>query len=129
MYLIGWCQTKNYFLQIFKNLPATLEDIDAMIADIQARIDLIFVDNEGAIEDFKQREKLIEKLQLKLAGRQDAQRAHQDKVERIRESWLLPLNDIIDQVNTQFSAYFRKIKCAGEVHLKVPPNPVCMASE
>ena len=129
MYLIGWCQTKNYFLQIFKNLPATLEDIDAMIADIQARIDLIFVDNEGAIEDFKQREKLIEKLQLKLAGRQDAQRAHQDEVERIRESWLLPLNNIIDQVNTQFSAYFRKIKCAGEVHLKVPPNPVCQASQ
>ena len=129
MYLIGWCQTKNYFLQIFKNLPATLEDIDAMIADIQARIDLIFVDNEGAIEDFKQREKLIEKLQQKLAGRQDAQRAHQDEVERIRESWLLPLNNIIDQVNTQFSAYFRKIKCAGEVHLKVPPNPVCIASQ
>lgn len=96
-----------------------------MIADIQARVDLIFVDNDrGILEQFEQRKRHIDKLEQKLAGRQDAQRAHQDEVERIRESWLEPLNEIIEKINTQFSTYFKRIKCAGEVHLKVPPNPV-----
>lgn len=59
-----------------------------------------------------------------LTGRQDAQQAHRDKIEEIKENWLNPLQHIIEKINIQFSDYFKQIKCAGEVHLKTPDNPV-----
>lgn len=34
---------------MFKELPSTLEEIDAQMADVQARMDLIFVDSDRRV--------------------------------------------------------------------------------
>ncbi|KAF6036619.1 SMC5 [Bugula neritina] len=98
--------------KVIKQLPSTLEELDAMIADVQARMDLIY-----------ERAARIEKLEKKMAGNNAAQTAHKDEISQLRDSWLPPLQEIIDKVNQQFSSYFRQMKCAGEVTLRVPPNP------
>jgi len=76
------------------------------------------------MDEFKERAARIEKLEKKMAGNNAAQTAHKDEISQLRDSWLPPLQEIIDKVNQQFSSYFRQMKCAGEVTLRVPPNPV-----
>ncbi|XP_067932428.1 structural maintenance of chromosomes protein 5-like isoform X2 [Watersipora subatra] len=110
--------------QIFKQLPSTLEEIDAMIADLQARIDLLFVDNdENVLQIYNDRKKLIERLEAKLAGREASQSAQRDEISQLKETFLPPLKAIISTINAQFGEYFRQINCAGEIELKVPANP------
>lgn len=50
---------------------------------------------------------------------------HRKETDVVRQRWVDPLKDMINQISHNFSAYFAAMKCAGEVTLSVPPNPVC----
>ena len=77
------------------------------------------------LEQYNQRKKHIERLETKLAGREATQTAHRDEISQLKESWLPPLQQIIDKINKKFAEFFRQIKCAGEIVLKIPADPVC----
>ena len=66
-------------------------------------------------------------METRLAGREATQTAQRDEISQLKETWLPPLQRIIDTINAQFADYFRQIKCAGEIALKIPANPVSVS--
>lgn len=41
-----------------------------------------------------------------------------------KERWIGPLKRLVERINVKFSEFFQIMKCAGEVNLKIPENPV-----
>lgn len=76
------------------------------------------------VSEYRRSQNQMKELQAKLDGKRESQRSHDEKVGQMKNNWLTPLNNIIDKINTKFSDYFRQMKCAGEVTLSVPSNPV-----
>lgn len=47
-----------------------------------------------------------------------------EEINKIKDEWLPSLNALVDKINSNFSNYFTKMKCAGEVSLIHSDNPV-----
>ena len=45
-------------------------------------------------------------------------------MEEVKAKWIEPLKDLIGRINQNFGYYFSTMKCAGEVDLAIPNNPV-----
>lgn len=58
------------FLEIFRELPNTLEEIDAEIDSHQRSADSLFISNPKVIEDYEKRKEKIETLEKEIADRQ-----------------------------------------------------------
>lgn len=76
------------------------------------------------VEDYNRRKREISKQQKELAQREEALLRHQNEVEDLKARWIGPLKNLIERINKNFSYFFSCMKCAGEVGLNVPENPV-----
>jgi len=76
------------------------------------------------IKDFESRKQRIDQLEQQVTTLGQNVQKHRIETDVVRQRWLEPLQDIIGQINTNFSAYFAAMKCAGEVSLSKPSNPV-----
>ena len=76
------------------------------------------------MEEYNRRKRDIQRHQTELEQRDDALHRHQAEVEEIKAQWLGPLQDLIQRIDKNFSHFFSNMKCAGEVDLNVPENPV-----
>lgn len=48
-----------------------------------------------------------------------------EDINRIKNEWFPKLEELVEKINSNFSNYFKKMKCAGEVSLSLPENQVC----
>ena len=109
-------------------LPNTVDEIDAEVNTIQARADCTMPVDKNVLEEYNRREREIRRL-TKVAGAQKAKLDnHQGEVEQVKAEWLDPLKDLIGRINDNFAYYFSTMKCAGEVDLSIPDNPVSCGS-
>lgn len=46
------------------------------------------------------------------------------EIEKLKEKWLNPLEQLIEKINSNFSSYFFAMDCAGEVTLSHGENVV-----
>lgn len=46
------------------------------------------------------------------------------EIEKLKEKWLRPLEQLVEKINTNFSSYFFAMDCAGEVTLSHGENVV-----
>lgn len=49
-------------------------------------------------------------------------------IEKLKEKWLRPLEQLVEKINTNFSSYFFAMDCAGEVTLSHGENVVSVNS-
>ena len=77
------------------------------------------------VRDFTNRKQRIEQLEQQVTALGENVQKHRTETDVVKQRWLGPLTDIIGQINTNFSGYFAAMRCAGEVSLSQPPNPVC----
>lgn len=50
------------------------------------------------------------------------------EIEKLKEKWLKPLEQLIEKINSNFSSYFSAMDCAGEVTLSHGENIVSMTT-
>ncbi len=111
-------------MQAFSTCPDTVAEIDTAIHDEQARADLTFNTDESVVDQYNKRKKTIAKLEKSKEEKEKALEKHQEEIEEVKAAWLGPLKELLDRINDNFSYFFTCMKCAGEVDLKVPENPV-----
>ncbi|KAL6045430.1 Structural maintenance of chromosomes protein 5 [Balamuthia mandrillaris] len=104
--------------ELFQSLPDTVEELEAAATDAKARADLSYQTNPRIIEEYEERCKEIEELEAKLATEQEDLRNETGRIERLKETWLPPLKDLLARINESFGKYFSEIGCAGEVVLE-----------
>ncbi|ESP05608.1 hypothetical protein LOTGIDRAFT_102434, partial [Lottia gigantea] len=113
----------DYIFQLFSTCPLELETIEAEIHEEQARADCTLQTDESVVKEYHKRKDSINKLEKELKQRLTAKENHQDEVNRAKEEWLGPLQQLIARINKNFSYFFQCMKCAGEVELAIPENP------
>ena len=76
------------------------------------------------VRDYHSRKELIAALEREVGTLRKQLEDHKKEVEKVKQRWIVPLQALIDRINVKFSEFFRLMKCAGEVNLKIPDNPV-----
>ena len=77
------------------------------------------------IKEYSERKIRIKELQVEAEHKEARLAEHREQVQQIKEKWLPLLNSLLESINKNFSHFFKSLKCAGEVDLNIPENPVC----
>uniref|UniRef100_A0A4W4FJ52 Structural maintenance of chromosomes protein 5 n=1 Tax=Electrophorus electricus TaxID=8005 RepID=A0A4W4FJ52_ELEEL len=101
----------------FSELPNTLEDIDAMLSEEKARADCITGLSETVVEEYNRREQEIKTMEKELEEKTNTLTTYRQNISEAKERWLIPLKQLVEQINMKFSDFFRSMHCAGEVDL------------
>ncbi|KAL1498661.1 hypothetical protein AB1Y20_013974 [Prymnesium parvum] len=101
---------------VWQSLPSAEQQLDAEIAFLVDETEGSTADS-SALEDYKKRQKKIEEIRARLEDITQTMDEKRSKVERLREMWKPKLQQMVAQVNDNFSEYFGRLKCFGEVHL------------
>ncbi|KAL2087377.1 hypothetical protein ACEWY4_016205 [Coilia grayii] len=101
----------------FSMLPNTLEDIEAMLNEERTRAELFTGISETVVEEYNRREQEIKNLEKELEEKKNALDTYRQNISEVKERWLNPLRQLVEQINERFSDFFRSMQCAGEVDL------------
>ncbi|XP_066470209.1 structural maintenance of chromosomes protein 5 [Tiliqua scincoides] len=101
----------------FQTLPNTLHEIDASLNEEESRASCFTGVSVSVVEECNKRAKEIEQMSLELEGKKKELEDYRQSISQVKEQWLNPLKQLIDQINEKFSSFFRSMQCAGEVDL------------
>lgn len=104
------------FLSIF-TVDKSLERHDQEIEDEKQRLELTHDGNAGAIKQFTDREKVIEKLKKKLEAMNIAVGELTTKVQETRNNWEPRLDALAKQISSSFAHNMGQINCNGSVEI------------
>ncbi|XP_072007173.1 structural maintenance of chromosomes protein 5 isoform X2 [Engystomops pustulosus] len=105
------------FQTAFQSLPNTLEEIDAVLNEERSRASCFTGLNASVVEDYTKRTREIEDLTEELHGKRTDLEHFRQNILQVKEDWLIPLKQLVEKINDQFSSFFRSMQCVGEVDL------------
>ena len=76
------------------------------------------------ISDFEQRRQRIERLTADTSRLDQELVQHRSETAAVKERWIESVKELIGRISRTFSQYFSAMKCAGEVDVSIPDNPV-----
>ena len=76
------------------------------------------------ISDFEQRRQRIERLTADTSRLDQELVQHRSETAAVKERWIEKVKELIGRISQTFSQYFSAMKCAGEVDVSIPDNPV-----
>lgn len=103
----------EYFNNLAQDL--TVEQLRQDIDAEKAKLDYIQVDDPGALRQFDERKKAIERLQAKIATNTVKLEEVNARITQVREDWEPQLDALIAEISAAFAHNFERIGCAGEV--------------
>ncbi|KXJ22629.1 structural maintenance of chromosomes protein 5 [Exaiptasia diaphana] len=103
--------------EAFKLYPDTLDEIDEMIHEQRARAECNHQTDPRVVKEYESRKKEINSLSAVVNTESADLETKQQKIDELKESWLTPLEELINQINTRYGQFFRMMGCAGEVSL------------
>lgn len=101
----------------FQTLPNSLDEIDALLNEEESRASCFTGVSVSVVEECNKRSREIEQMTLDLEGKKKELEDYRQSISQVKEQWLNPLKQLIDQINEKFSSFFRSMQCAGEVDL------------
>ncbi|KAL7298761.1 hypothetical protein TKK_0008507 [Trichogramma kaykai] len=110
--------------RVFARLPGTLPEIFQEIDTTQAQLYCIANahDADKIMTRFRNIRNNLKILQQQIQEYENNLARVTQEIEKIKECWLPLLITLVDRINANFSAYFKRMKCAGEVSLSIPEN-------
>lgn len=104
----------------FAKLPETLERLESELHQCEAISQCSYDVDEKIVEDYNNRQKMIEKLKIDLEKKRAKLSSHQNDYESIKNDWISKVEEIIKDISEKFSRLMLQLKCAGEVCLSRP---------
>ncbi|XP_059189249.1 structural maintenance of chromosomes protein 5 [Centropristis striata] len=101
----------------FGQLPDTLDEIDARLNEERSRAECFTGLSENVVDEYNRREQEIKNLEKELEDKSNALNNYRQNISEAKERWLIPLKQLVEQINDKFSDFFRSMQCAGEVDL------------
>ncbi|KAL6263333.1 hypothetical protein P5V15_006130 [Pogonomyrmex californicus] len=108
----------------FEKLPATIPEINNELNIAQAKVFCMAknIDAENILREYEEMQNNIQKLTDFVKNKTIVLEKMKTEIEELKEKWLRPLEQLIEKINTNFSAYFSAMDCAGEVTLSHGEN-------
>ncbi|TPX60694.1 hypothetical protein PhCBS80983_g01576 [Powellomyces hirtus] len=110
-------EDRDDYLRMYPN--ESLEELENILAEQEARAEMINQTDAGVIDDFERRAAEIARLTAKMQGIQNKLAEWKTKIDRVKGKWEPELTALVSRISTSFSAAFEKIGCAGEVKLSL----------
>eukprot|EP00326_Haptolina_ericina_P027602 CAMPEP_0181194042 /NCGR_PEP_ID=MMETSP1096-20121128/14131_1 /TAXON_ID=156174 ORGANISM="Chrysochromulina ericina, Strain CCMP281" /NCGR_SAMPLE_ID=MMETSP1096 /ASSEMBLY_ACC=CAM_ASM_000453 /LENGTH=1098 /DNA_ID=CAMNT_0023283529 /DNA_START=32 /DNA_END=3328 /DNA_ORIENTATION=+ len=104
--------------RLWNALPSDETELEADIDTLKE--DTAFNDSDksgSTLRDFQERQRRIEDINAVIARTREEATAKEADVRRLEASWKPGLKRMIEQVNDNFSTYFNRFKCQGEITL------------
>ncbi|XP_058105367.1 structural maintenance of chromosomes protein 5 isoform X2 [Magnolia sinica] len=103
--------------QAFLEMPSTIEDLEAAIADATSEANSTLLLNHNILEEYERRQRKIESIAMKLEADDKELKRCLSEIDSLKEKWLPTLRDLVFKINETFSRNFREMAVAGEVSL------------
>ncbi|XP_010224723.1 PREDICTED: structural maintenance of chromosomes protein 5 [Tinamus guttatus] len=107
------------FQTAFQTLPSSLEEIDAFLNEEKSRASCFTGLNASVVEEYSKRTQEIQQLMEELEEKKNVLENYRQNISQVKEKWLSPLKNLVEQINEKFSNFFSSMQCAGEVDLHV----------
>ncbi|XP_067886687.1 structural maintenance of chromosomes protein 5 isoform X2 [Heterodontus francisci] len=104
-------------MRAFQSLPNSLDEIDASLNEERSRASCFTGLNSSVVDEYKRRKQEIENLSEELNRKKNELENYKLNISQVKEKWLNPLKQLVEQINEKFSEYFRSMQCAGEIDL------------
>ncbi|XP_044302315.1 structural maintenance of chromosomes protein 5 isoform X3 [Varanus komodoensis] len=105
------------FYQAFRDLPQTLDEIDALLNEEKLRASCFTGLSASVVEECDKRTQEIAQKTLELEEKKKELDNYKQNISEVKERWLNPLKQLVDKINEKFSSFFSSMQCAGEVDL------------
>ncbi|KAK6737160.1 hypothetical protein RB195_019699 [Necator americanus] len=116
-------QLEKLFVQ--KKIPDDKEAVSRLLEEEKVKLDIASVD--GSKDDVDRFESLsVEKVNLLERKQQQESTRESWKTTLIKEitNWKEPVEELIRNINVNYSKFFALLGCAGEVYLDIPEDPL-----
>lgn len=107
----------TFILFLYFRLPDDVEVLEAERQHDLCKMDCLNTADEVEIREYESRVQAITSLQEKMENTRSRLDGAENQIERLREEWLTPLEEIVGQINIRFSNAFERMGCAGEVSI------------
>ncbi|XP_025891610.1 structural maintenance of chromosomes protein 5 [Nothoprocta perdicaria] len=107
------------FQTAFQALPNSLEEIDAFLNEEKSRASCFTGLNASVVEEYSKRTQEVQQLTEELEEKKNILENYKQNISQVKEKWLRPLKNLVEQINEKFSNFFSSMQCAGEVDLHV----------
>ncbi|XP_034233676.1 structural maintenance of chromosomes protein 5 [Thrips palmi] len=102
---------------LFSTLPNTIEELETHIEDKLAHAQMLGGGNDDVIRQFEGHVRTLDQLQVKIADKEEQTANLVRDMENRENQWRQELNELVDAISSNFSRYFKEMKCAGQVDL------------
>ncbi|XP_065060120.1 structural maintenance of chromosomes protein 5-like [Rhopilema esculentum] len=115
-------ELSDEYKELFATLPNTVEEIDDLIHEEKAKADCNYETNPKVLDEYKKNTQEINKLRREIEKEMEDQTSISDKINKIKERWLKPLEALVARINEQYGEFFKRMGCAGQVALHRDPD-------
>lgn len=109
----------------FGHFPNELEAIEDVIHELMAKAQACVGTDQSVVDEFNEREKQIKRLMAEISRMESDIETRDTCIESLKQMWLVPLKELLSQVNDRFRKYFSlhmDMEGAGEVRLDPDPD-------
>nr|XP_033780573.1 structural maintenance of chromosomes protein 5 [Geotrypetes seraphini] len=110
-------QVPQEFQIAFQALPDTVDEIDALLNEEKSRASCFTGLNASVVDEYKKKAKEMQQLSEELDRKKTELENYKHNISEVKEKWLNPLKQLVEQINEKFSLFFSSMQCAGEVDL------------
>lgn len=101
----------------FKKLPATIDELQNKIEEMQGRIDCIHGVPTYVLEEFEKTKSQIEKWETDIANADEYNVRLEREITELHAKWYPAIQHIVSTINHKFSEFFKKMGFVGEVEM------------
>ncbi|KAJ4767251.1 Structural maintenance of chromosomes protein 5 [Rhynchospora pubera] len=103
--------------QAFKEMPGTVEELEAAIHDTSSEANSILLLNPNVLHEYESRQQQIDAIATKLEADEKGLQSCITDINSLKESWLPMLRNLVERINDTFCRNFQEMAVAGEVSL------------
>ncbi|XP_046478425.1 structural maintenance of chromosomes protein 5 isoform X1 [Neodiprion pinetum] len=103
----------------FSKLPNNIEDINDELKVSQAKVFCLGnnADGDNVLQEFEKVKVDVEELKQYIEAKTAEVHNINQEMENIRKKWIPPLQQLVEDIDKNFSSYLASLNCAGEVSI------------
>lgn len=115
---VGFQQFKDEY----ERLPSDIQELNAFKEQIQSRIACLNIADDGELREYEERQQHIKNLTEQHETVSTEFNMLSSKMNRLQDEWLIPLGNLIRQINERFANIFDSMGCSGEISISTGDN-------
>lgn len=110
------------FKQDYDKLPTDIQELTSLKDQFQSRIACLNIADDTEMTEYEERQNQIKQFTDQIENANSNINKLTSRMNRLQEEWLLPLRDLVSQINQRFSTAYERMGCAGEVSICTGDN-------